>query len=58
MAAASLVAATQRHVVDHVIPAHIRPDLFYDESNLQVLCPQHHAEKTADDLEKWGAAPR
>jgi 5-methylcytosine-specific restriction protein A len=33
--------------VDHVIPASLRPDLFYDESNLQGACHECHSWKTA-----------
>lgn len=58
MAVESMVSATERHPVDHIVPAHVRPDLFFDETNLQVLCPRHHAEKTAEDLKIYGAAPR
>lgn len=46
-------------IVDHIIPAHARPmSAFYDMDNLQTLCDQHHAEKTAEDLKKYGAAKR
>lgn len=45
--------------VDHIIPAHRIPESkFYDEDNLQTLCDRHHAEKTVDDLKKYGAARR
>lgn len=45
--------------VDHIIPAHvIGDDRFHDLDNLQTLCPVHHAEKTKDDVKKYGAAPR
>lgn len=32
--------------VDHVIPIHDRPDLAFDETNLQPLCHPHHSQKT------------
>lgn len=33
--------------VDHVIPAVARPDLFFDENNLQGACHECHSWKTA-----------
>ena len=35
--------------VDHIIPKAINPDLFWDESNLRVLCSKCHKKKTASD---------
>ena len=35
--------------VDHIIPKAINPDLFWEESNLHVLCSKCHKEKTASD---------
>lgn len=32
---------------DHIIPAVQRPDLFYDETNLQGACHECHSWKTA-----------
>lgn len=50
---------TREPIVDHIVPAHRIPkDRFYDMDNLQTLCDRHHAEKTADDLKKYGAARR
>lgn len=43
------VAATE---LDHVIPAHERPDLFWDVSNLQSLCSDCHMGKTAAENKK------
>jgi len=47
-------------LVDHIIPAHIEPERFFDEDAVQSLCDRHHAEKTARDLPIYGspAAPR
>ncbi len=36
--------------VDHVQPREDRPDLEYDESNLQPLCRRCHAAKTMHEL--------
>lgn len=33
--------------VDHIIPAVLRPDLFWEESNYQSLCHACHSSKTA-----------
>lgn len=30
----------------HVLKATIRPDLFYDEKNIEVLCKKCHSQKT------------
>ena len=35
--------------VDHIIPKAIDPDLFWETTNLRVLCYRHHKEKTAKD---------
>jgi len=48
----------RRPPVDHIIPGHARPDLFYDESNLQTLCERHNALKAVADQAKYGAARR
>ena len=31
--------------VDHIIPCKVRPDIMYDESNLQALCGKCHRKK-------------
>jgi 5-methylcytosine-specific restriction endonuclease McrA len=50
---------TLEPIVDHIVPAHRRPmSQFHDWDNLQTICFRHHALKTADDLKKYGAAPR
>lgn len=36
-------------VVDHIIPHHGDPELFWDESNWQPLCKMHHDRKTAKE---------
>lgn len=48
--------ATAATVVDHIIPLHVRPDLQYEESNLQPLCRACHAVKTHRDVKKYGSA--
>jgi 5-methylcytosine-specific restriction enzyme A len=35
--------------VDHIIPIVEAPELCLDLNNLQVLCKQHHSEKTAKE---------
>ena len=37
-------------VVDHVQPAELRPDLFYDETNARAVCRDCHA--ICDSIEK------
>ena len=37
---------TLANQVDHVVPRKERPDLAMDPTNLQSLCPRHHAIKT------------
>jgi 5-methylcytosine-specific restriction protein A len=32
--------------VDHIVPHHNDPVLFWDRTNFQPLCHRHHAEKT------------
>lgn len=39
--------ATPATDVDHITPITLRPDLAYTLSNLQPLCKQHHASKSA-----------
>ena len=46
--------ATPAEDVDHIIPIAIAPALRLDLDNLQSLCRDHHAQKTADDLKKYG----
>jgi 5-methylcytosine-specific restriction protein A len=36
--------------VDHIIPPIGNEELFYDESNLQTLCQEHHRLKTAAEI--------
>lgn len=38
-------ASVSRLQVDHIVNHNGNEDLFYDENNLQVLCPTCHAEK-------------
>jgi 5-methylcytosine-specific restriction endonuclease McrA len=54
--------ARGRVEVDHIKPVRERPDLAFDESNLQTLCKTHHSLKTRAELgmgepnperEKW-----
>lgn len=40
--------------VDHIVPAHIAPDRFFDPGNLQSLCLPCHRAKTAEDAERYG----
>ena len=42
--------ARGRLEVDHVQPVRDRPDLAFDESNLQTLCRTHHTLKTRAEL--------
>lgn len=41
-------------VVDHIIPHKGNANLFWDESNWQVLCKQCHDRKTAAADGRWG----
>lgn len=43
----------QATLVDHIIPAIVRPDLFYSGDNYQSLCRQCHAIKTRDDIIRY-----
>lgn len=40
-------------VVDHVIPVRQRPDLAWDEQNLQGACKRDHDRKTATEDSNW-----
>ncbi len=40
------------NVVDHIIPIEVDYEKRLDITNLQPLCHQHHAGKTADDLRR------
>jgi len=42
-------------VVDHVRPAALRPDLFWDEGNLKAICRSCHA--ICDSIEKRHTCP-
>lgn len=47
--------------VHHINPRDARPDLFYDQRNLYVLCQRHHNEmedRTTGDLTRKGALLR
>jgi 5-methylcytosine-specific restriction protein A len=46
--------ATPADDVDHKIPIAFNPMLRLDIDNLQSLCREHHAKKTAEDLRKYG----
>lgn len=50
-------ATTNLHV-DHIEPHNGHEDLFYDESNLQVLCRLHHGQKTAIESQQKAASRR
>jgi len=39
--------------IDHKIPVKVRPELRKNVTNMQVLCPNCHAEKTLKDLKKY-----
>ena len=41
----------QADEVDHIIPHRGDADLFWDERNWQSLCREHHARKTARELQ-------
>ncbi len=45
-----LCGSTYRLQVHHIIPARVRPDLFLEESNLQVLCQTCHNTHTATEI--------
>lgn len=58
-------SATGRLEVDHVHPVRTHPELAFDLSNLQTLCPACHARKTRIEVgmgqpnpkrEAWGKA--
>jgi 5-methylcytosine-specific restriction endonuclease McrA len=36
--------------VDHIQPVRDRPDLAFDEDNLQTLCRRHHSRKTRQEM--------
>lgn len=42
-------------IVDHIIPLHVRPDLKYEDSNLQPLCTACNTAKGKEDAKKYGA---
>ena len=41
-------------VVDHIIPHRGRPEIFFDEDNLQTMCKPHHSQKTVQDMGGFG----
>lgn len=41
-------------IVDHIRPHRGRPELFFDESNLQTMCKSHHSKKTIQDMGGYG----
>ena len=41
-------------IVDHIRPHRGRPELFFDESNLQTMCKSHHSMKTLHDMGGFG----
>jgi len=41
-------------IVDHIRPHRGRPELFFDESNLQTMCKSHHSIKTLHDMGGFG----
>ena len=43
-------------LVDHIVPVHVAPDRRMDTSNLQSLCRDCHAEKTEQDVLRYGSA--
>lgn len=51
----ALDIVTPVEIVDHKIPVSVRPDLRLTIENTQSLCRKHHAEKTEEDLKRWGA---
>jgi 5-methylcytosine-specific restriction endonuclease McrA len=42
--------ARGRVEVDHILPVRDRPDLAFDEDNLQTLCRRHHSRKTRQEM--------
>ena len=38
--------------VDHIIPRRVRPDLAWNESNLQPLCKSCHSKKTRKEIDE------
>jgi 5-methylcytosine-specific restriction protein A len=40
-------------VADHIVPREVAPDRELDPSNLQTLCHQDHALKTAEDVKRY-----
>lgn len=41
-------------IVDHIRPHRGRPELFFDEDNLQTMCKSHHSKKTIQDMGGYG----
>lgn len=46
-----LCGSTYRLQVHHIIPARVRPDLFLNENNLQVLCQTCHNTQTQNEIQ-------
>lgn len=43
--------------IDHIIPLKRRPDLMFDEDNLQPLCEDCHRDKTGTENRRKGMLP-
>jgi len=43
-------------LVDHIIPASVAPELFWEPSNHQSLCTTCHRRKTGEDARKYPKA--
>ena len=41
-------------LVDHIIPAWVAPERFFDKTNFQTMCNSCHKIKTDKDIEKYG----
>lgn len=56
VACAARGRTTLATVVDHIVPARHRPELFWDAANWQAMCHRCHNAKTAADASRYGGA--